>query len=308
MSISNFEDQYTQITSALIQAGIITPLPGSGLQGVVGIDGMEYPPTSFTQIQGLFVRSKVLIEQKISQGFTQLFLTPLAMPIPTLIERVSAAISSHAQAGTVFRSNSDRSGVDTPTQVNPKEPVWMWERVRQVLDTNRVVYFPQVYTPQGHQGMSKEEAMHNKRICAFPGWSVGLIEPLTILPQPGKGRLIGDRQQLDCGSSPREYRQALSAPVFRGESGWTLEDFLTYFITRLELTHQVSHDRADDNALWLLGQYLPDLEKTPNLVPAAYWSSLVGKKLYLTTHRTGNHFSMCGARTIVRLADLTGSS
>lgn len=61
----------------------------------------------------------------------------------------------------------------------------------------------------------------------------------------------------------------------------------------------------DDNALWLLGQYLPDLEKTPNLVPAAYWSSLLGKKLYLTTDRSANHFSMCGARTKDRLKGYT---
>lgn len=268
---------------------------------MVGIDGMEYPIPTLDQIQELFDHNKDLAERKVRQGFIQLHLTPLAMPIPILIERGKVAIQTHAASAKIFRTKQSSADPDTQIKVNTKSPVWVWERVRQVLDSSRMIYYPQDYTPQGHQGMNKLEVIHNKQVCAFPGWSVGLIEPLTILPQPGQGRLIGDRQQLDCGSSPREYLSTMSAPAYQGESGWTLEDFLTYFITRLELTHQVSHDRADDNALWLLGQYLPDLEKTPNLVPVAYWSSEIGKKLYLSTHRTGNHFSMCGARTIVRL-------
>lgn len=76
---------------------------------------------------------------------------------------------------------------------------------------------------------------------------------------------------------------------------------MTYFLLKSETTHQISHDRVDENSLWLLEQYLTDLEKTPNLVPAANWFSAMGKKLYLSTHRTGNHFSMCRARTMVRL-------
>ena len=266
-----------------------------------GVDGMEYPIPTLDQIQELFDHNKDLAERKIGQGFTQLQITPLAMPLPCLIGQAKATIQAHAESGRIFRTRQSSADLDTPIKGNTKSQVWIWERVRQVLDTSRMVYFPQDYTPQGHQGMSKAETIHSQQICAFPGWSVGLIESLAILPQPGQGRLIVDRQQLECGSSPQEYQQVLSAPVYQHESGWTLEDFLTYFITQFEVTGQVSHDRVDNNALWLLGQYLPDLEKTPNLVPVGYWSSELGKKLYLSAHRTGNHIKMCGARTMVRL-------
>jgi len=297
----NLKKQYNTNLSLLNQTGIITPLPSSGLHGVVGINSMVYPMPTIEQIQVVFDNNKDLIERKIRQGFTQLQITPLAMPLPCLIEQAKAIIQAHAESGRIFRTKQSSADPDTPIKVNTKGPVWIWERIQRVLDTDWVIYFPKVYSPQGNQGMSKAEAVHNKQVCAFPGWSVGLIEPLTILPQPGQGRLIDDRQQLECGSSPREYHQVLGAPAYQHESGWTLEDFLTYFITQFEVTGQVSHDRADNNALWLLGQYLPDLEKTPNLVPVGYWSSTLGKKLYLSAHRTGNHFKMCGARTIVRL-------
>jgi hypothetical protein len=41
LNFANFEKQIAQITSTLIQAGIITPLPGSGLQGVIGFEFMQ---------------------------------------------------------------------------------------------------------------------------------------------------------------------------------------------------------------------------------------------------------------------------
>ena len=292
---------YDDTVTAMSRAGIIKSMPGSGLQQVIGFDRLPYPAPKSDQIERLFDLNHELIEQKMRQGFTQLLITPLAAPIPVLIDRLSEVIRSHARSGTIYHIKTDPTGTVTPAQVNTKAPTWLWERVQRVLDTDRVVYFPQVYTPQGHQGMSKSEAVTDRRICAIPGWSISLVEPLVFLPKAGQAEVIGGRRQLENGLSPREYLSVLSDGQYAGESGWTLEDFLTYFLIHLEKTHQVTHDRADNNALWLLGQYLPDLEKTPNLVPVGYWSSTLGKKLYLSAHRTGNHFKMCGARTMVRL-------
>lgn len=77
---------------------------------------------------------------------------------------------------------------------------------------------------------------------------------------------------------------------------------------RLETTNQVSHDRYDNNALWLLGLYIPN--HMPNsgnkryrmqIVPVGYWSRDAGRKMCLSAHRTGNRFRLCVARSMVRL-------
>jgi len=46
-----------------------------------------------------------------------------------------------------------------------------------VLDTDELVYFPQDYA-SNHRGQTKLEVVNNGRICAVPGWSVGLVESL----------------------------------------------------------------------------------------------------------------------------------
>ena len=209
------------------------------------------------------------------------------------------------QPHTMNMAGADPDSIDMPLAVNRKDPVWMWERLKPLMDTPAVVYFPQGYTQENHGGLTKAEVLYYTRYCAFPGWSAGLVEPFSRLPQPGQGVLLHGRQQLETFRTPREYLQILQSPSYRGETGWTLEDFLTFFITRLVQTNQVSFDRQDSSGLWLLGAYLPDLPKTPNLVLVGNWSRELGQKLYLSSHRTGNHFREWGARSMVRLGYLS---
>ncbi len=123
--------------------------------------------------------------------------------------------------------------------------------MRQVLDTNELVYFPQEYIAD-HHGMTKLEAIHAKHICAIPGWSVGLVESHPIIPAQGQGQM---RKQLELGHSPREYLQILKEPMYQGENGKTLEDFITHFLVYLATIHEVSNDVDDYNALWCLARY-----------------------------------------------------
>ncbi len=301
MSKLDLETDYLRTMRALTQTRILTLLPGSKKMGMVGIDGKEYPAPTMEQVKNLFNRNQELVDRKIHQGFTELHMTPLAMAGSILMDRAKAVIGEHAAAGKIFRTKKSSNAPDIPVSVNKKEQIWIWERVRNALDTPAVVYFPQIHLQTAHQGYNKAVVIHDTRYCAVPGWSVGLIEPMPVLPQPGEGKVIGGRKQLECYHTPRDYLQTLNSPAYQGETGWTLEDFLTCFITRLETTNQVSHDRFDSNALWLVGMYLPDLKKTPNIVPVGYWSRDVGRKLYLSAHRTGNHFKIIGARSMVRL-------
>jgi hypothetical protein len=296
----SLQKEYTRTITALNQTGILTPLPRSENLGVIGIDGKEYPVPTQVQLKDIFTQNKELVERKLLQGFSQLQLTPIAMPISQFIERVKTAILKHATSGKIIQTKQNSSDTDIPVRVNTREPIWIWDRVRQAVDTPKFVYFPQIYTDRNHQGLTKEDLMQETRLCAIPGWSVGLIEPILIMPQQGRGNVVGGRKQLEEYSTPHDYLRTLSTSNYQGETGWTFEDFLTYFITRLEYSNQVSHDRHDSNALWLLGSYIPNLgeSRLRRLVPVGYWYR---KRLYLSVHRSGNRIRDWVARSMVRL-------
>jgi hypothetical protein len=294
------EKEYARNIIALSRAGILAPLPRSGNPGVIGMDGKKYPVPTEEELRAIYAHNKGLVDRKRRQGFTRLQLTPLAMPVSQLVERAGSTLIEHATAVKVMQTKQGPSDTDMPARVSTGKAPWIWEKVRQILDTPGLVYFPQVYSDGEHQGATKEEVLQDKRFCAVSGWSVGFIELLPIMPRPGRGKTKGGRKQLEVYSTPREYLQALSMPAYRGETGWTPEDFLTHFTTQLVTTGQVSHARYDGNALWLLGAYVPDAGKRGlrNLVLVAYWDR---GRMYMSAHRSGNHFRELGARTVVRL-------
>jgi hypothetical protein len=180
--------------------------------------------------------------------------------------------------------------------------MWPWERLVALFEPDGLVYFPRQYG-EAHGGILKSEMVEDGRCCGVPGWSVGLVEAHARLPLPGEGRLLAGRAQLEIGMSPRQYLAPLHDPSHGGESGRTLEDFLTAFLLRLVETNDVSHDRADRNALWLLGAYVPGMESVrSDLVPTGWWHRGFGR-LRLDAHRPGNRTCTAawGAATTVRL-------
>jgi len=296
------EREYIRCVSALDRSGSLTRLPQSERRGVIGVDGREYPLPTLEQIVELFTCSRELVAKKIPQGFDRLELTPMAAPIPLLMDRLTAAILRHSAEERIYQTRRSPSDAQIPVRVNAEKQVWIWETLGQALDTNELVYFPQECS-DNHGGLTKLEMIHDGRFCAIPGWSVGLVESMPMLPQQGQGEELGGRRQLEIGSSPREYLHTLQTPPYHGETGKTLEDFITEFLTHLEETHKVSHDRYDDNALWLLGNYVRYVERVrSDLVPTGWWHRKFGRAR-LDAHRPGNKrcTQSWGAATAVRL-------
>lgn len=299
------KEEFARCVAALSHTGLLTLLPESKRLGVLGIAGKEHPAPTQEQAVDLFAHNEELVSSKVSQGFDRLALTPLAMPIPLLIERMNAAILKHAAEGAIYQTRRSPSDPLAPVRVNAEKQVWLWETLRQALDTDELVYFPQEYS-SNHRGQTKLEAINNGRICAVPGWSVGLVESPPIMLQQGQGRTLGGRKQLEIGASPRDYLQALQTQAYQGETGKTLEDFVTEFLTHLETTGEISHDRYDDNALWLLGQYIKYVEHLKSdLVPTGWWHRDFGR-VRLDAHRPGNRLctKSWGGATTVRLPGL----
>jgi len=292
-------EEYARCREELLACALLSPLPEHNLLGILGFDGQVYPLPSLEQVSALFAHKADLVFFKMAQGFERLLLTPLAISLPVLIEKVQAALVQAGAQGGIYLTQRSPSEAFVPTRLNKEKQVWLWEQVRLVLDTDTLVYFPRQYTAQ-HGGLSKSEAIHDPSMCAVPGWSVALVEPSPFLPQQGEGTTLAGRPQLEIGSSPLEYLAALQAPEYVGESGKTLEDALTQFLVRLVSTRQISFDRDDGSAQWCLGQYfrLPYAQ----VVPTVWWARQIGR-LRLDAHRTAN--KQCaqnwGVSTLVRL-------
>jgi len=299
------ESEYGRCVRALNQSGILSPLSRSESLGVIGIDGKEYPVPTQQGVVKLFDHNRELVARKVPQGFDRLELTPMAMPIPLLIDRMNTVILIHAAEGKIYQTRPSPSDLLIPVRVNPEKQVWIWETLRQALDSDELVYFPREYS-SNHQGQTKQEVLNDERICAVPGWSVGLVESLPIMPQPGQGKTFAGRKQLEIGCSPRDYLRTLQTQFYQGETGKTLEDFITNFLTHLAATNEISNDRLDNNASWLLGQYVKYVDHLKSdLVPTGWWHRDFGR-LRLDAHRPGNR--LCtrswGGSSTVRLGYL----
>lgn len=294
------EREYARCFTTLNHIGILTLLPKSKSIGVIGIDGKEYPIPTREQIVELFYHNRELVGRKNPQGFDRLELTPMAISIPHLLDLMKTAIVNHWAKGKIFQTRYSASDPLIPIHVNTEKHVWVWDTLKKAIDTDEFVYFPKEYS-NNHRGQTKLDVINNRFICAFPGWSVGLVESLPIMPQKGQGKTFGGRSQLEIGYSPREYLQTLQTEAYLGETGKTLEDFITKFIIHLETKNEVSNDRSDNNSLWCLGQYVKI--KYAECVPTGWWNRDFGR-VRLDMHRTGN--KLCakswGGSSTVRLS------
>ncbi len=291
--------EYRRCVDDLDRAGLLARLPRSKKRGIVGFDGREHPLPTLERVTGLFDRHRDFVALKVSQGFDRLLLTPLAISLSDLVAKTRASILERAAEGTVCRSRRSPKDPFVPVRVNKEKQVWIWETLRRAFDSDDLVYFPREYSGD-HGGLTKRQAVGDPRICAVPGWSVGLAESVRFIPAPGSGRTRGGRRQIESGLSPCEYLDLLKGDAYRGETGPTLEDFLVEFLTRLRETGEVGREVEDANALWCLGQYMKI--SYAEIVPAARWIRRLGR-LRLDAHRTRNRKCAwnVGAATVVRL-------
>jgi hypothetical protein len=299
LNAAEINKEYTCTIAALNGAGILTLLPRSKESGVVGLDGKEYPVPSLEQVKGLFARHKELVRKKSAQGFVRLQLTPLAISLLYLFDLMQVAILKHAAEGRIFQTKRSPSEPNIPVRVHKEKQVWVWDTLRQAIDTDSLVYFPRKYTVN-HGGQAKSQVIHDRRICGVPGWSVGLVESFPMMPGQGEGNTLMGRRQLEVGLSPNEYLHILQSKDYQGESGLTLEDFITHFLTHLATSDEVIRDVADNNGTWCLAHYLKI--SYADVVPIGRWIRRVGR-VRMDMHRSNNKecTKSFGAATVVRL-------
>ena len=307
-----FVESFNQSWTALNKTGVLRILPGKNpvrqhleivkprVRETLGIkdqNGIEYRLPEEEEIRHLYKLNEALIQKKHEQfgRKSRVLLTPMAMPIPLLIARAEREIVRHAQEGKIFQTKHSAQDQNIVIRVDANEPVWVWDTVREAIKTDEIVYFP--YQLEGnHKGKSKSEIINDPKICAIPGWSVGLVEDTTILHQQGEGRTVDGRKQFETNLTPKDYLKTLQGGSYNGETGWTYEDFLSDFMVNLQNTNQVSHESYEHSAVWLVGSYLP----SSACVPSGDWAR-GSSQLDVDAGDPGDRGGRWGVRSTVRL-------
>lgn len=249
--ILDIEAQYNQRFDSLRSAGVIEKLK-SGEYGIIGINGQEYPIPTIDQVKDQIIEKEAILKPKIEQGFTQIILTPFAMPITDLAEKYSQTIFKHHQNGTLKATNGDTLELDE------NRPLLVWDKYQNADSDGSLIYFPKQLDQENHQGRTKEELLQNE---ISQGWQILLVEDMPDLPAEGQGKEISGRQQIEAYKTPREYLNLLQTdPQYQNEQGLTPEDWLIYAITYLEETNQVIDDwEGQGKVNWNIAGYFPAL-------------------------------------------------
>ena len=284
------KEQWESQIRVLNQSGVLEILPEVNDLGIVGIDGHEYPVPTYEQIKDSLTPEKLArLEQKAEQGFTQLMLVPMAMPLDILIDRYKRVILKHHQAGTMLSPDG------TKLEVDEKNPVDVWGEIKGADAEDRLVYYPKQFS-EDHQGKTKKELIQENG-----AWETRFIEDLPNLPAKGQGKTIGGRKQLEADQTPIQYLKTIQTdPAYQHEQGVTPELWLTKAITHSETTNQQIDDyQGPGKVSFLFGSYLPSTDD----VPYAAWhrgnrrAYLYG--VYPGYHNSGNAAFAAGENSIL---------
>lgn len=240
-------------------------------------------------------QNQELVTRKTGQGLTRLDLTPFGAPTTYLLSRIIRVLKVRDKKTLVFHSKRDNAEPNHPANVDTTTPVWIEDGIESEIDREELVYFPTSFT-DNHGGKTKAAILTDPAICAIPGWSIRFSEPAVIIPLPDQVRSLGGRSQLPTNMTPHDYLAALRNPMYAGETGRTIEDFLTDFAVRLHETGQVSFDWNQRSALWLIG----NLDPQTGCVLRGNWDRGEGRLRVVVDH-PGDQFGNWGAAPTVRL-------
>ena len=253
--------QYKTQAKALNQAGILEILPNKEEIGVLGIDGKEYPIPTLEAIEQLIRQNPEKYQAKIEQGFSQVLMVPLAMPLDRQIEILKQNILKRHQEGKLLATKENPTDINEPLNLNITDPVWVWDNWQGSDVSGQTVYFPKSFDKNNHQGKTKQELLNrqNNNQSPIPGWQVLLLDSNPNIPAEGQGKTIGGRPQLEANKTPDEYLKLLQTdPDYANEQGLTIEAWLTLFISHLEQTNEVTDDWQDKGKIcYLIGSFNP---------------------------------------------------
>jgi hypothetical protein len=234
-------DQYQKKAQILNKVGVVQIISDDRI-GIIGFNGKEYPFPEFKTIQDKVKENSEFFETKFKQGFTELEIVPFALPISRLIEILKIQLLSHEREDKLFKARKNKTDPREPFELNKNHPVFLVEEYRSAETNGNFVYAPREFT-DNHQGKTKEEELQTLEKSGLPGYLIVLREKNTNISRKNQGIILGGRKPLETNLTPKKYLEILiTDPVYQGESGQTIEEWLTQFITHLEETNEVLDD------------------------------------------------------------------
>ena len=260
--------QYEEKVKILNRLGILEILPEAKDIGIVGIDGKEYVLPEIEEIKAKIEENKEIFETKIRQGFTDLNIVPFGTSLQKLINIMEKAILKHHQEGKLFTARKNLEDENEPLQkleLDENQPLYKWEGYENADTEGKLVYYPQEFTKDNHQGKTKREILAETQ----KGFIVILQEKNPNIPKENQGEIINGRKRLEANKTSNDYLKLLQTEEqYQNEQGKTPEEWITKFLTTLEKHNQVIDDyQGNGRASFQLGAYF----SSSDLVPFCDW-------------------------------------
>lgn len=240
----SIKEQLDAQRMAYEQAGVLQKL-SSGMMGIKGIDGKEYP---FPTIEDVMARGKDkmdLLQKKAQQGFTKLLVVPFAMPLKELMEKYKMlCLDLYKKKGKFFAPKKNAGDADEMLEyAGEADPFYAWEEYFEGDKTGNIVYMQKKLAAEGHGGMTKMQLLDMGKDMKGAGWDMVMLEDMANIPRKGMGKEVGGRKQFETTMTPGWYlEQLMTNPMYAGESGMSPEDFLANALVTLATTHSVLND------------------------------------------------------------------
>lgn len=256
---TEFPKQYEQRAKTLDRLGLLRILPESGTYGIVDTLGKECPFPEMEDVKKKLFENREFFEKKAEQGFTRLSIAPFGLPTARLFDTMKKAILKHKKEGTLLDTDGK------PLDLDLNDPLYTWEG----YENQEISCFPESFDRTDHNGKTKQQMLEGTQ--SFPGFLVSFLEDNLDIPREGRGETKGGRKRIETNKTPLQYLKLLKEnPQYQGESGLTIEEWATLFLTNLEETNQVTDDYGNgkDSICWNLGTYFP----AGGVVSSASWS------------------------------------
>lgn len=245
----DFTYEYTQQVGLLERIGILETLRISGKRGIMGINGQEYPIPSIAEIAKTISKEKGdFLVKKFEQGFDSLMIVPFAQSFDEFIKPYTRILRDLSIAKSLVASDNTilNLAYNDPIQIGPS----------YYAHENYIIYYPQRLSKDDHGGKTKQQLLDGGN-----AWEIKLIEGLREIPRNNTITLTqGGRDSLVFDLLPSKYLEIIQKnEQFKGEKGFTIEDWLMLAINRLHMD-QYQIDAIPINCGCLnLGTYLKNL-------------------------------------------------
>lgn len=275
------------------------------LDFILGDDLKEYPLPSYRDIVRGMMEKKELHRLKADQGFTKLLIVPFAMDLMKIIDRFESYLKA--------RSQDKKNHFD----LNLEDPIEIDLRYRGSAEDaymDELVYHPKNMEADGRGGSTKKQILETQ--YSQNDWHQGFEfifvqndvvgESIRSIPWLGEGSskaVTNGRADIGAGKSADEYvsdmvvTQTDPHSAYFGESGMTLEAWITGFMTQLEERGMpLDALSAGDCTVRLTGAYFTRNDQ----FICAYWDGDEAKAK-IVSESSNNKDSVSGARMVVRI-------